>query len=75
MLELDVALRGFLEAEYAALDPAGREAFVALLRAEDQTLFEWLMGRSAPADPAMRVLVDRLRRFRRPPDPAAPRPR
>jgi antitoxin CptB len=75
MLELDVALRGFLDAEYATLDPAAREAFVALLDAEDQTLFEWLMGRSAPADPAMRGLVERLRRFRRRSDPPAPRTR
>jgi antitoxin CptB len=62
MLELDVALRRFLDREYAGLGERERAAFSRLLGVDDQTLFAWLMGRARPEDAERRALVDRLRR-------------
>jgi len=61
MLELDVALRRFLDEEYLSLGPNRQAAFVRLLQVQDRTLHEWLMGRSVPEDADMRKIVARMR--------------
>lgn len=66
MLELDVALRRFLDEEFASLSASERATFSRMLAAQDQTLHGWIMGRIEPEETAVRSLVARIRAFGRP---------
>jgi antitoxin CptB len=67
MLELDVALRRFLDEDYSSLNSAEQATFARLLEAQDQTLHGWLMGRAVPEEADVRTLVARIRAFGRGP--------
>ena len=69
MLELDVALRRFLDEEFATLNDAERATFTRMLEAQDQTLHGWLMGRAEPEEAEVRSLLARIRAFGRPVKP------
>ena len=59
--ELDVALRGFLEAGYAELTEHQKHKFEELLELQDPVLMDWLYGRTAPTDKELEYLVERIR--------------
>jgi antitoxin CptB len=61
MLELDLLLRAFLDAGYAALDARERERFDQLLDYPDAVLLEWLLGRMQPSDRDAGHLVSKIR--------------
>lgn len=48
MLELDILLGAFLEKAYISLPEGEQALFEALLKQEDQDLFEWLTGKKTP---------------------------
>lgn len=64
MRELDLILQGYLERHADDLDDTSRATFEALLAVPDPELYGWLTGRDAPADAALRRLVDELRATR-----------
>ncbi len=72
MLELDVALRRFLDEDFSSLDASEQATFSRMLEAQDQTLHGWLMGRAVPEEEDIQRLVGRIRAFGRnsrlPPD-------
>ena len=51
LLELDVLLGTFLEAQYAQLSMAEKTAFMQLLTYPDAQLLDWLMDQSSPPAP------------------------
>ena len=59
--ELDLVLDRFLTAAGAALDEDTRQGLERLLDRPDQDLLDWVAGRSAPPDPGLAALVDRIR--------------
>lgn len=59
MLELDLILSPYIEFAYLAAAQAEKEAFHALLKCEDQDLFNWFI-KSKPADEAHQVMVDKI---------------
>jgi antitoxin CptB len=65
MLELDVALRRFLDEEYGSLEAAEQATFSRMLEAQDQTLHGWLMGHTVPEEEDVKRLVTRIRAFGR----------
>jgi antitoxin CptB len=60
LLELDILLGRFLERELSALTESEIDAFVRLLETPDQTLLEWLQGKSEPADQSLNLLVRKI---------------
>jgi succinate dehydrogenase flavin-adding protein (antitoxin of CptAB toxin-antitoxin module) len=66
MRELDAVLQSFVEASAATLTATEIVCFEAILELPDPTLHAYLMGRSAPADPATAALVERIRTGHRP---------
>lgn len=60
LLELDILLGRFLEREFDVLTEDERDAFARLLETPDQTLFEWLQGKGAPADPLLIQIVGKI---------------
>jgi antitoxin CptB len=46
--EMDLVMGGFADAHIADLDPAGVDAFEALLAAPDQEVYDWILGRAPP---------------------------
>lgn len=61
MLELDLMLRGFLDAHPDGLENEQAEVFEELLEYQDQTLLEILMGRQIPMDSRISRIVDDIR--------------
>jgi antitoxin CptB len=61
MLELDYILREFLDTRYPHLGEAMQRDFVRLLGCPDPLLLDWLMGHSAPGEPALQRMVSLLR--------------
>jgi antitoxin CptB len=61
MLELDLILQRFLEEAYPGLNEPDRVRFQALLEAEDQDLFGWLLRRQEPSDKATLRAVTLIR--------------
>jgi len=57
MLELDIMLQSFLENGYSKLEPEDINYFEQLLDYEDNPLFELLMGKMQPANPAMKHVI------------------
>jgi len=66
MRELDAVLQGFVDSTAAALTEAEIGCFEAILELPDPTLYAYLVGRSAPPDPATAALIDRIRAGHRP---------
>ncbi|MGM0631933.1 MAG: succinate dehydrogenase assembly factor 2 [Pseudomonadota bacterium] len=62
MLELDLLLLPFARERVPELDAGQQEAYVTLLRSEDQDLFAWLVDREQHADPAQQALITEIRR-------------
>ena len=62
MLELDIMLQSFLENGYTELGAKNNNYFEQLLDYEDNPLFELLMGRMQPADPAMKHVIQSIQR-------------
>lgn len=63
VLELDLALRAFLDRGYAALTPSERSAFQRLLDRPDAQLQAWLLGQEEAADHEFRELIKKIRNY------------
>jgi antitoxin CptB len=61
MLEVELVLRPFADAELPHLDQAGLEAFERLLQVEDLDLWEIISGRKPMPDDLDAAMVDKLR--------------
>jgi succinate dehydrogenase flavin-adding protein (antitoxin of CptAB toxin-antitoxin module) len=61
MRELDALLLAFLDANAMCLAEPEIACFEAILELPDPTLHAYLLGRSAPTDPATAVLIERIR--------------
>ena len=61
LLELDIVLGRFIEAYYAQLDDAGREAFEVLLDMPDNPLWDMIAGRQEAAPGEQQALLEKIR--------------
>jgi len=61
LLELDIVLGRFIEAHYAQLDEAGRQAFDVLLEMPDNPLWDMIAGRAEAASGEQQVLLEKIR--------------
>jgi antitoxin CptB len=61
MRELDAVLLAFVGAEAVRLTDREIACFEAILELPDPLLHAYLLGRSAPADAATAVLIERIR--------------
>lgn len=61
MLELDIFLNRFLDKAFDGATQNVQEAFVELLKSNDQDLFVWLTGREDPIDPTLKKIVSLVR--------------
>ena len=66
MHELDGVLESFARVALATLDAADFARFERILDLPDPELVAYLLGRSAPADPDIARLVERIRSSHRP---------
>ena len=67
MRELDAVLTAFVDGEGERMPEGEIARFEAILELPDPTLAAYLLGRSAPEDPAVATLIERIRRSHRPP--------
>ncbi|NKI17081.1 succinate dehydrogenase assembly factor 2 [Spongiibacter sp. KMU-166] len=65
MLELDLVMVPFYEQCFRTLDEVGQQRFVKLLECEDTELFHWFLGKGAPEDPELALIVDEINTFTR----------
>ena len=61
LLELDIVLGRFIEAQYAQLDEAGRQAFEVLLDMPDNPLWDMIAGRLEAAPGEQQALLEKIR--------------
>jgi antitoxin CptB len=61
LLELDLILQRFLERRFERLSATDKALFGELLDTPDPELLDWALGRSEPADPRYRGVVEQLR--------------
>ena len=61
LLELDIVLGRFIEAHYAQLDDAGRQAFEVLLDMPDNPLWDMISGRQEAAPGEQQALLEKIR--------------
>lgn len=61
MLELEMMLTTFLDANYAALDQHDRAAFKRLLDYPDPSLLQLLLGMMSSADPELARVTEKIR--------------
>jgi len=61
LLELDIVLGRFIEAHYAQLDAAGRQAFEVLLDMPDNPLWDMIANKSEAAPGEQQVLLEKIR--------------
>jgi antitoxin CptB len=61
MRELDALLMKFIEAHAETLADAEIACFEGILELPDPVLHAYLLGRSAPEDPATGALIERIR--------------
>jgi antitoxin CptB len=66
MRELDAVLQSFVENVVATLSPSELACFEQILELPDPELLAYLTGRSAPQDPAIDRLIERIRASHRP---------
>ena len=62
--EIDLILGGFADANLAALDEFGVDAFERLLEAADQDVYEWITGQAAAPPEHDTPTLARIRAFR-----------
>ncbi len=60
MLELDILLGDFFDAEWRNLSEEDQRTFVLLLEETDGDLWGWFSGNGEPADPALATLIRRI---------------
>ncbi len=61
LLELDIVLERFIEAHYARLDEAGRQAFETLLDMPDNPLWDMVAGRLEAPSGEQQALLEKIR--------------
>jgi antitoxin CptB len=61
MRELDALLTSLLDSHWRSSDNTMRSAFAALLEAEDDELWDWLLGRTSPSQANLKLIVDEIR--------------
>lgn len=61
MLELELALKPFVERALDTLDDETLAAYSALLEHDDWDIFDWVQGRSEPDDAALAGVVGVIR--------------
>ncbi len=61
MRELDALLGAWLDRRWAQVDELLQQAFERLLEQEDDQLWDWLLGRTRPADLNLARIVDDIR--------------
>ena len=59
-LELDLALRQFLDQGYGELSAPQRAAFERLLRESDETLQAWIFGHQEVSDRELKDIVKKI---------------
>ena len=69
---MDLIFDRFLAAAAGPLDEDARQALERLLDRPDRDILDWVAGRSAPPDPALAALVDRIRSAPALPDHGGP---
>jgi antitoxin CptB len=67
MLELDLVMVPFFEQRFRELDDADQQRFISLLECEDTELFQWFLGKGAPEDPELALIVSQINAFSRAP--------
>ena len=60
MKELDVLFEAFFKSQTQALQEGAWPELEALLKQEDDVLFDWVSGRNLPAEPALLDLISTL---------------
>jgi antitoxin CptB len=60
MRELDLLLTRFLDEHYGDAPPAEQLAFRRLLDFQDPLIYDYVVGRQAPADAGLRALIGRM---------------
>jgi antitoxin CptB len=60
MLELDLIMVPFVEQRFRELSAVDQQRFVDLLESEDNDLFAWFLGRGAPTDPELAIIVEQV---------------
>lgn len=60
MLELDILLGHFFDNCFLALSTSEQLLFEQLLSCQDQDLFNWLIQREIPNDPAIALMIERI---------------
>lgn len=60
MRELDTLMTAWLKNCWEDADSDARQGFMRLLDSEDDALWDWMTGRDAPEDPALRAAVARV---------------
>jgi len=61
MLEIDAMLQPYFEQHCAQFTPAECDRFERLLECTDQALYDWLIGKETPDDPALAQLIADIR--------------
>ena len=61
MLEVDILLKRYLNEVYEQASAEEQACFEVLLKENDQSLFEWLTGKSLPI-PHFHSLIEKMRR-------------
>ncbi|MCR4299305.1 MAG: succinate dehydrogenase assembly factor 2 [Gallionella sp.] len=61
LLELDIVLGRFIEAHYAQLDEAGRQALEVLLDMPDNPLWDMVAGRLEAMPDERQALLEKIR--------------
>ena len=61
MREMDMLLERWLDKHFSHASVTVRRHFSALLQTEDDQLWDWLMGKSAPEDQEQACLITQIR--------------
>ena len=61
LLELDLALRAFVDRQYTSLSPAERATFRHLLNTPDAQLQAWLQGNEEAPDYDFKQIIEKIR--------------
>ncbi len=61
MLEMDFLLRRYLDSVFLTTSSDAKSEFEALLKLEDDLLWDYLLGTKLPANPSTRALIDAIR--------------
>lgn len=66
LLELDLLLPEFVAKAYLGLDARLKAVYGRLLDCEDQDIWDWYRGHSAPEDAELIELIELIRTFHKP---------